>query len=80
MLHCKREGRKKVQKLAYRDEVPHGKVVCQGRSGLLVLALELRSAGYHQLLRGVPNSERLDFNGHVRVVRRESHAGSITYR
>jgi hypothetical protein len=31
----------------YRDEISHGEVVCQGRH-LLVLALELCAAGYHQ--------------------------------
>lgn len=45
---------------AYSNEISHGEVVCQGRRNPLILVLELRTAGYHQFLRGTPNGKRLD--------------------
>ena len=58
----RREGRE-----AYRDEISHGKVVRQGRRNLLVLALELGAAGYHQFFRRIANGKSLDCMAEVSI-------------
>jgi len=51
---------------AYRDESSHGEVIRQRRRNLLVLALELRAAGYHQFLSRITNGKGLDCGGNVK--------------
>jgi hypothetical protein len=51
---------------AYRDESSHGEVIRQRRRNLLVLALELRAAGYHQFLSRITNGKGLDCGSNVK--------------
>ena len=51
---------------AYRDESSHGEVIRQRRRNFLVLALELRTAGYHQFLSRITNGKSLDCGGDVK--------------
>jgi hypothetical protein len=46
--------------ITHRDEISHGEVVSEV-GDLLILTLELSATRYHQLLRRVPDGERLDW-------------------